>query len=198
MTHKNCGCERALWVWPTKQCQLGIEGLPAVTAYVMCVLHFDRNRAHASTHLISDEMMLTHMHLNDCFERTLPGWNIQKCKCDAWYINNKNNDHCPLPDMETCDACMSACCVRQIYFVTTVLTSEAGCHSQVLDHPLLYTAACINQAAILQQACNTASCKALCNTLIDTHHKSTAKFQHHCSHAMLLTSTSVLHVNDKT
>ena len=114
------------------------------------------------------------------------------------YINNKNNDHCPLSDTETCDTCMSACFVRQTYIVTTVLTSEAGCHRQVLDLPPLYTAACINQAAILQEACNTASCKALRNTLINAYHKSTSKFQHHCSHAMLLTSTSVLHVNDKT
>ncbi len=93
------------------------------------------------------------------------------------YINNKNNAHCPLPDTETCDACMSACFVRQTYIVTTVLTRVAGCHSQVLDHPLLYTAACINQAAILQQACNTASCKALRNTLINAYHQSTSKFR---------------------
>lgn len=75
-----------------------------MTAYVMCVLHFDWNRAHASTLLISDEMILTQMHLNDCFERTLAGWNIQKCKCDASIMKIMIIAHYPTwkPVMHVC------------------------------------------------------------------------------------------------
>lgn len=46
-------------------------------------------------------------------------------------------------------------------------------HNPVLGYPLLYPLTCINQAAVLQKACNTVPCKALYNTLITTCYKST-------------------------
>ncbi len=48
-------------------------------------------------------------------------------------------------------------CTSYVYSVTV---------PRLPDHPLLYTQACINQAASLQKARNMASCNALNNTVV--------------------------------
>ena len=95
---------------------------------------------------------------------------------------------------QSCMIC--ACAVMVTDFWLFFMTCESGLtpvtcpwalsHLESGQTPmslLLYTQACIDQAALLQKACNLASCNALNNTAVGTRYASTLQQQHHCSQA---------------